>query len=125
MEVLIERLEKEKAEAAREQFGHGVEVAKLWAEEAHYSDIKEWATVAIRLDGESGGLDYAADLCRCDDSSFELPEEFKYNSYWWEEQGYDEESDPGKPYEDEEWIQFGIGFFTGLIELWEILEDKV
>jgi len=118
MDQLIERLRKEKSETAKEQFDHGLDVAKEWVESAHFSEIRKWAE-SIQADT----------LNWHHQAPYELPEDFvPYRGTWWEGDDYDPRSvdEPTRiPGNDEEWIEFSKGFYTALLAIWETIEDKI
>lgn len=124
MDQLIERLKKEKSETSKEQFDHGLKVAKEWIEGAHYSLIRRWVDEALENDYPNW----------YHQNPPELPEDINgHNCEWWKEKrdswkGHQQErleKGEAEPSGDEEWIEFAKGFYTGLIEMWDAIESQL
>lgn len=110
MDALIERLKGEKEEALPEWFEKGRKQAGRWINTAQYKEVKAWAG-----DAEQAlvNVHNSVEPPRLPDEVYEEWKDYRSD-------------DPDLvPDGGDEAIEYGRGFYVGLVEMWEIIEDKI
>jgi len=115
MDSLIARLKEQKEGTVKQWYSEGVEEAKKWIQHwnSSYGEISQWVQTARKMESAS------YEELRSDPP---LPQDILDE---WDLLRKDERYQEEVPSDEHLVAAFAEGFYTGLIEIWEIIEAKI